>query len=287
MSSAILPASPATRGDNAPLSVACRRRRDLREDPSVRRRAQIMTQGMTCAASFACVFALLLTPQLAAGSIIVILASPTGVLVGADSRRTTDGVVFHDACKIRAGTRGAFAATGSYPDTLLERIWTAAEELANGKDTADANLDAIVAMISAENVAQGAAHKGTLAFISWTPRGATVASARFTTHNGRYHFERSTKDWRHQREFVAGQVILSNVAPAFGEPDLLEFARNPRSFDVIERVIEMQAERDPTVGGPTDLLRIDAAGVRWHRQKPECRDAGLPSGAHPLVENRR
>lgn len=226
--------------------------------------------GANCLASVVCVCALLLTPQLAAASIIVILASPTGVLVGADSRRTTGGDVFHDACKIRAGAQGAFAATGSYPDALLDRIWSAGEALANGKNTATANLDALISMISGQPVASDAVHKGTLAFVSWSRRGPVVASARFITRNGRYHFERSIKDWRNQREFVAGQVILSNVAPSFDEPDLLEFARNPKSFEVLERVITLQAERDPTVGGPTDLLRIDAGGVRWHRQKPDC-----------------
>lgn len=214
--------------------------------------------------------AVLLAPQAALGSIIVILASPTGILVGADSRRTTDGVVFHDACKIRAGARGVFAATGSYPDALLERLWRAGEELANGKNTPAANLDALISIINAEPAAPEAVHRGTLAFVSWSPGGPIVASARFTAQNGRYDFERSIKDWRMRPGFVAGQVILSNVAPSFDEPDLLEFARNPRSFEVIERVIRLQAERDPTVGGPTDLLRIDAGGVRWHRQKPEC-----------------
>ena len=221
----------------------------------------------------ACLVALLLTPQLAAGSIIVILASRTGVLVGADSRRTTGGVVFHDACKIRAGARGAFAATGTYPDGLLERIWSAGEELANGKNTPEANLDALISIISAEPIDQEAVHKGSLTFVSWSPRGPTAASARFTTQNGRYHFERSTYDWRNRRDFVAGQVILSNVPPLFEEPDLLEFASNPKSFEVIERVITLQAERDPTVGGPMDLLRIDAGGIRWHRLKPECKGA--------------
>jgi hypothetical protein len=224
--------------------------------------------------SLACVFALLLTPAPAEGSIVVILASRSGILVGADSRRTTGGVAFHDACKIKAGARGAFVATGQYPDALLGRLWSAGEQLADGKNTAEANLDAIISLVSAETVAPEAVHKGTLAFVSWTPRGSTVASARFATQDGRYHFERSIKNWRHDRDFVAGQVILSNVAPVFERPDLLEFARNPRSFDVIERVIELQAERDPTVGGPTDLLRIDGGGVRWQRLKPECRETG-------------
>ena len=143
---------------------------------------------------------------------------------------------------------------------------------ANGSETPVANLDALIAIISAEAVAPDAVHQGALAFVSWSHGGPFIASARFTTQNGRYHFERSIKDWRNRgREFVAGQVILSNVAPEFGEPDLLDFSRNPRSFEVIERVITLQAERDATVGGPTDLLRIDASGVRWHRQKPECR----------------
>ena len=215
--------------------------------------------------------ALLLTPQPVAGSIIVILATPTGILVGADSRRTTDGVVFHDACKIKAGARGAFAATGTFPEGLLGRIWSAGEELANGKDTPQANLDTLISMISAEPVAEEAGYKGAIAFISWSPRGPLVASARFMTKDGRYHFERSIKDWRNRRDFIAGQVILSNVSPVFEEPDLLEFASNPKSFEVIERVIRLQADRDPTVGGPMDLLRIDVGGARWYRQKPECR----------------
>jgi hypothetical protein len=226
---------------------------------------------MTRAASFACVFALLLTPAAAEGSIVVILATRSGVSVGADSRRTTGGDVFHDACKIKAGARGAFVATGSFPDTLLARIWSAGEELANGKGTAEENLEALLTMISAEAVAEEAAYRGTLAFVTWTPRGPAAASARFATQNGRYHFERSIKNWRNERDFIAGQVILSNVAPVFGERDLLDFARNPRSFEVIDRVITLQADRDPSVGGPTDLLRIDARGVRWHRQKPQCR----------------
>lgn len=212
----------------------------------------------------------------------MILVSPTGILVGADSRRTTGGVVFHDACKIKAGARGAFAATGTYPDGLLGRIWSAGQDLASGRNTAEANLDALIALINAEPVAPEAVHQGTLAFVSWSPGGPIAASARFTTKDGRYHFERSTKDWRMRPGFVAGQVILSNVAPSFDEPDLLEFARNPKSFEVIERVIRLQAERDPTVGGPTDLLRIDARGVRWHRQKPECRD-GLQSPRQPAA----
>lgn len=244
----------------------------------MRRRPHTMTQAVACAA-FGSVFALLLTPAPAESSIVVILASRTSIVVGADSRRTTGGVVFHDVCKIKAGTQGIFAATGTYPDALLGRIWSAGEELANSKNTAEANLDALISMISAEEVVGEAVHKGTLAFVTWTPRGPSAASARFTTLNGRYHFERSTKDWKNQPNFIAGQLILSNVAPAFGQPDLLEFARNPRAFGVAERVIKLQAERDATVGGPTDLVRIDAGGVRWHRQKPECREKAHPQTA--------
>lgn len=223
-------------------------------------------------ASLACALALLATPLPAAASIVVILASPKGVLIGADSRRTTDDIVFHDACKIRAGTRGAFAAIGSYPETLLERLWRAGEELANSDDSPAAHLDAVIALLTAETVPEDKFYKGAIAFVSWSRRGPMVASARFTTNDGRYQFARSIKDWRNQREFVGGQVILSNVTPEFGERDLMQFVRNPRSFEVIERVIAQQAERDGTVGGPTDLLRIDASGVRWHRQKPECQE---------------
>lgn len=219
----------------------------------------------------ACVLVLILLSVPAEASIVVILASRTGIIVAADSRRTTDGVVFHDACKIKAGTRGVFAATGTYPNHLLKTVWNTGQRLVNGTATAEASLDILIEMLQAERVPPDAVHNGGFAFAFWTSTGPTSASARFTTKNGRYSFERKIDDWQGDVNFGAGYVALSNVPPLLTERDLLSFARQPESFDVVERVVKLQASRDATVGGPTDLLRIDAQGVHWHRQKPTCR----------------
>lgn len=170
------------------------------------------------------------------------------------------------ACKIRVGARGVFVATGTYPTAVLQKMWAEGERLALSPGEALEHLDGLIKYLESFEFAPTSKYFGAIAFADWTPTGPTVAGAKLTMYQGRFVFSRELRDWRSQKDFGAGYFVLG-VDSAVSNADLT----NPRQFaQLIDRVIT-QATADPTVGGPIDMIQVDARGPRWLRQKAECR----------------
>lgn len=199
-------------------------------------------------------------------SIVVVLGSRSRLLVGSDSRQAANGLTNDRACKIKVGTRGVFVATGSYPTALLEEMWAEGERLALTSGTAQEHLDALIKQLEAVRFSPVSRFGGAMAFVYWTETGPTIAGARLTSSNGRFLFERESRDWRSQNDFGAGFYTLG-VAGTISTADLTKMGV---SVQLVDTAVA-RASADASVGGPVDVVQIDTRGPRWIRQKPECR----------------
>lgn len=214
-------------------------------------------------------------------TMIVVLGTRTHVVIGADSRRGSPTGDNENACKIRAGSRTAFIASGSYPpEGLLEHVWGRGEALAAGTGSAAENLAAMAAAFeSLSTTSPGLAGvKGAMAFIEMTANGPIFAGAQFAYDGARLRFTRSDRDWTRE-EFVAGMVVLHNESyPRVVSEDEMRASLGKRreigDLATLARVsIEAQSLVDDTVGGATDILALDHQGSRWLQRKPVCQPA--------------
>jgi hypothetical protein len=241
--------------------------------------------------NLSCLFIVLSAIECSA-TMIVVLGTRTHVVIGADSRRGSPAGDNENACKIRAGSRTAFIASGSYPpEGLLEEIWTRGEALAAGTGSAAERLQAMAsALEDLSRTSPGfGGVKGAMAFVEMTANGPIFAGAQFTYEGARLRFTRSDRDWTRD-EFVAGMVVLHNESyPRVVSEDEMRTSLGKRrevsDLATLARVsIEAQSLVDDTVGGATDLLVLDQQGSRWLQQKPVCQQsaaAGVRPGSDP------
>lgn len=240
---------------------------------------QVATLGVACAAA-------------SSATTLVALWSPHGLLLGADSRVTTDfsgKTVVGTACKIGRQDSSFFAFSGLVDDRITNyHVESLAQEaIAQGGEVeaqlsrflelAEGPLSRAVSLIRQQSPEQydylRQGHpvlQAIFGFVEHGPPVLAVAGFGLTAEGKLAAFSRVIArgdDGLGPRLIYAGQQSRIRA--------YLDSHRDWASggeTDLVRRLIQLEiTSSDGAVGGPVDLVRLTAAGAEWVQRKSQCR----------------